>query len=191
MPWGLRRFQHARHLHFITFSCYRRRRRLDPVARRLFERALERARVKYGFYVAGYVVMPEHVHLLVSEPEREVLATAIQAMKQSVARRQGGRFWQERYYDFNVFTERKRIEKLRYMHRNPVKRGLVSSPEEWEWSSFRHYLTGVRGVVEIESEWTARARERLGMVPQVKIRPNSPAQAKPGLGRGTLGRSNE
>ncbi len=124
----------------------------------------------YGFFVVGYVVMPEHVHLLVSEPERSVLATAIQAMKQSVARRKGGRFWQKRYYDFNVWSDRKRIEKLRYLHRNTVTRGLVSSPEEWEWSSFRHYLTGAPSVVEIESQWTAREREAIGLRPQMRVR---------------------
>jgi len=110
--------------------------------------------------------MPEHVHLLVSEPERATLAVALQALKQSVARRLiAGRphFWQTRYYDFNVSTAKKRIEKLRYLHRNPVKRGLVERPEDWAWSSFRHYATGVEGVVEIESEWTGRRRERMGM----------------------------
>ena len=70
-----------------------------------------------------------------------------------------------RYHDFNVWSERKRIEKLRYIHRNPVRRGLVGNPEDWEWSSYRHYLTGKAGVVEIESHWTARARERLGRRP--------------------------
>ena len=79
-------------------------------------------------------------------------------------------FWQARYYDFNVWTKKKRIEKLRYMHRNPVKRGLVEKPEDWAWSSFRHYMTGEEGVVEIESEWTGRKRERMGMPLRVKIR---------------------
>ena len=54
------------------------------------------------------------------------------------------------------------MEKLRYIHRNPVERGLVVRPEDWEWSSFRHYLTGVEGVVEVESRWTARRREQGG-----------------------------
>jgi putative transposase len=69
-------------------------------------------------------------------------------------------FWQARYYDFNVYSARKHIEKLRYMHRNPVKRGLVENPEDWPWSSFRHYTTGHEGIVEIESNWTANKRER-------------------------------
>ena len=72
--------------------------------------------------------MPEHVHLLMSEPERAKLSVALQMLKQNVARRlrspEGGLLWQPRYYDFNVWSEAKRIEKLRYIHRNPVKRGL-------------------------------------------------------------------
>src|SRR5438874_8952306 len=76
-------------------------------------------------------------------PERASLAVAIQMLKQIVSYQlhklaAGGPFWQARYYDFNVWSERKRIEKLRYIHRNPVKRGLVESPEQ-AWSSFRHY----------------------------------------------------
>ncbi len=50
------------------------------------------------------------------------------------------RLWQRRFYPFSVFTEKKRQEKLKYMHNNPVKRGLVSSPENWPWSSWRFYF---------------------------------------------------
>jgi len=81
------------------------------------------------------------------------------------------RFWQPRYYDFNIWTAKKRKEKLCYLHRNPVKRGLVEKQEDWAWSSFRHYLTGIEGVVEIESEWTGRRRERMGLPLRVKIVP--------------------
>lgn len=87
MPWGLKRFQEALCLHFITFSCYRRAPRLGtPRACDIFEQTLEQARKWYGFYVAGYVVMPEHVHLLVTEPERAKLCLALQMLKQNVAR---------------------------------------------------------------------------------------------------------
>jgi len=58
-------------------------------------------------------------------------------------------FWQARFYDFNVWTEKKRIEKLRYIHRNPVKRGLIQSQEQWPWSSFRWYSCGEVGPVRI------------------------------------------
>jgi len=72
--------------------------------------ALERVRKWYGFYVVGYVAMPEHVHLLISEPERGSLALSLQMLKQVVSRKLGvthGKepFWQPRYYDFNVERE--------------------------------------------------------------------------------------
>jgi putative transposase len=137
-----------------------------PNSRTVFEQTLERVRQWYGFFITGYVVMPEHVHLLISEPERTKLSTALQMLKQITAQRlgrpEGAPFWQPRYYDFNVWSEAKRVEKLRYIHRNPVKRGLADRPEDWLWSSFCHYATGAEGPVEVESQWTARRRERLG-----------------------------
>jgi len=187
VPSRLHRYQQARDLHFITFSCYQRESKLGTdSARSLFEQSLETTRIHYRFCVIGYVVMPEHVHLLLSEPATDPLFTALQALKQSVSRKfslrvprpnllgrawdQTEPFWQERYYDFNVWTERKRVEKLRYIHRNPVIRGLVAAPEDWKWSSFRHYATGLKGAVEIESFWTAWERDHCGIRPEVLSR---------------------
>jgi putative transposase len=195
MPQGLHRSYGSDDLHFLTFSCYHRKPFFrDAALCDLFLKALEGARRRYRFVVLGYVVMPEHVHLLVSEPQRETLSTVVQALKLSFIRslevsrgssiprsRKSGetwgtpvlsdtesktagvphfspslrevgihkRFWQARFYDFNVWTEKKRIEKLRYIHRNPVRRGLVSSPEQWQWSSFRWYLSGAPSPVRI------------------------------------------
>jgi putative transposase len=76
------RFQQTGDLHFVTFSCYRRKPHLGhPSARDTFERSLEAMRLRYDFFVSGYVVMPEHVHLLVSEPRKALLAKALQALK--------------------------------------------------------------------------------------------------------------
>jgi putative transposase len=154
------RYQQTGEFHFLTFSCYRRRAYLSIVAAmELFEDALERVRRRYYFAVAGYVVMPEHVHLLVNEPQRAQLSKTIQALKLSVSLRSRERpFWQAHYYDFNISSHNKFVEKLRYIHRNPVARGLVARPEDWPWSSFRHYATGYEGRVEIESERTAFRR---------------------------------
>jgi putative transposase len=139
---------------YIQLLCSSAPRLASPHARDLFEQTLEDTRQWYGFYIAGYVVMPEHVHLLLTEPERTKLSIALQMLKQNVARRlrgpEGGPLWQPRYYDFNVWSYARQTEKLRYIHRNPVRRGLVQSPEEWAWSSFRHYLAGAEGTVEIE-----------------------------------------
>ena len=115
--------------------------------------------------------MPEHIHLLISEPEKGDPSKVMQAIKQGFARRVlrqvrqrrvGGQqelfasanehVWQHRFYDFNVWSQRKRVEKLRYMHRNPVRRGLVREPEQWRWSSFRNYAYGEVGAVRI-NQW--------------------------------------
>jgi len=163
MPNHLQRHQESGDLHFITFSCHDRKPHLDTAeARDIFEHSLEQTRRRYVLRVYGYVVMPEHVHLLLSEPKRLTLDSALQGLKTSVSKQCGHRpFWFARYYDFNLFSETKRIEKLKYIHRNPVTRELVRTPEEWKWSSFRHYLTGETGVIEIESSWTANKREGL------------------------------
>ena len=170
MPLGLKRHQSSKQSHFVTFTCYRRLRHLENAAMRdIVVAALERARQSYRLRVYGFAIMPEHVHLLVSEPERGLLANAIQSMKiasakQSAARRvlndEHSPLWQKRYYDRNICDYQEFVEKLRYIHRNPVRRGLVEKPEDWKWSSFRHYVTGEDCGVEIESGWTARTRQR-------------------------------
>ena len=174
MPSGLKRYYGAHDLHFITCSCYRRRPLLATAHRRdLLLELLEEVRRRHRFVVLGYVLMPEHFHLLISEPQQTTPSVVMQVLKQRfahqvlrrsrLAQRNGqgflypdlaradvtGEIWQRRFYDFNVWTERKRVEKLRYMHRNPVKRGLVSQPEHWAWSSFRAYAFGETGTVQI------------------------------------------
>src|SRR5579864_3444839 len=167
MPKGLKRFYGAGDLHYITCSCYKRKRWLGTGRRRdLFLRILEDVRKQRRFVVLGYVVMPEHFHLLMSEPQEGNPSTVMQSVKQRYAQRVIRRrrrnpaqrslcdegalpVWQPRFYDFNVYTEHKRVEKLRYMHRNPVKRGLVQEPEQWRWSSFRYYKYGEAGLVRV------------------------------------------
>jgi putative transposase len=174
MPSGLHRTYGAHHLHFITTSCYRRLPFLRAaLSRDTFLAILEQTRERYRFVVVGYVVMPEHIHLLLTEPEVGTLSTVMQVLKQRSAgallpkrQRKNARqcdlfedkpkhraFWQARSYDFNVWTTHKRVEKLRYIHRNPVKRGLVGRPEEWRWSSYRFYLLDEAGPVKVNEGW--------------------------------------
>ena len=175
MPSGLHRTYGAHHLHFITWSCYRRLPFLRSARTRdRFLSILEQVRARYRFVVVGYVVMPKHVHLLVSEPEIGTPSKVMQVLKQRTARAllpkrkrrnprqanlfgeepQSRAFWQARFYDFNVWTTKKRVEKLRYMHRNPVKRRLVESPEQWGWSSYRFYGLDEAGPVQVDVGWT-------------------------------------
>jgi len=174
MTRGLHRYYGSHDLHFITCSCYHRQPQLGTAERRnLFLSVLEEARQRYRFVVHGYVIMPEHFHLLMTEPETGDPSVVMKVLKERFTRKlraEGvllmARFasgfhhpepapvWQKRFYDFNVRTEQKQIEKLRYMHRNPVKRGLVDNPELWAWSSFRAYLLGETGLVRVKfQEW--------------------------------------
>ncbi len=122
---------------------------------------LEQVRARHGARVYAYVLRPEHVPLLVNEPRGLVLARFLKAIQQITSRQLRGvraKFWQERHYDSNVRGEKARSDATRYLHRNPVTRGLAGKPEDWPWSSFRHYANGMQGTVEIESQWTAFGR---------------------------------
>lgn len=96
--------------------------------------------------------MPEHVHLLTDEPAKGMLAIFLRTFKQLTSRElksaKEKQLWHRRYYDLNVHFKEKRIEKIRYLHRNPVTRGLVTRPEEYRWSSFNllcHWRSGDGG----------------------------------------------
>jgi putative transposase len=171
MPQGLRRFHNTGQRHFTpgsspelpkACSCYRR----QPRRRDYFLKVFEEVRQKYDLVVWGYVVMPEHFHILIKRAGERKCRPRDAGVEQRVSRdcRKKKKtadqmklwesppvraFWQPRSHDFNVFTQRKHVEKLRYMHRNPVKRGMVRSPELWRWSSFRYYRLGEEGPVKI------------------------------------------
>lgn len=158
MTEGLKRCYGLGHLHFITFSCERRLAFLNSaVAREILIEELGRVRDERDFKLAGYVVMPEHVHLLIGEPVKGTISTVLQMLKQRVSRRMNamkGRrsapFWEKRFYDFNVYSDGKKSEKLNYMHANPVKRKLVEHPKDWPWSSWSVYRGGVAGLIRID-----------------------------------------
>ena len=161
-------------LHFVTFSCYRRKALLGTArARDRFVRILDEVRRRHEFRLVGYVVMPEHVHLLLSEPAKKNPSKILQVLKQKVARallkkrrrvtngqlwlpfegrtREEAHFWQRRFYDFNVWSEKKLKEKLEYMHANPVQRKLVEHPKDWPWSSWAHYAGKGENRIRIDS----------------------------------------
>ena len=136
MKHRLERRYGSGHLHFITCSCYRREPLLGTErARNLFLKILAEVRDRYDFALIGYVVMPEHIHLLISEPNIGTPTTVMQVLKQRVSRalhgrqprkrrrgqarlwdeaspKKGSPFWQRRFYDFNVWSWKKKNEKL-------------------------------------------------------------------------------
>ena len=146
-----RRYDEPGHAHELTFSCYRRLPLLSrDRTRGWLVEAIDEARSREKFDLWAYVIMPEHVHLLLSEPPTHPLSTVLGSLKRSVSKQLPETlFWLPRYHDFNVFSPARRIEKLRYLHRNPVTRGLVSTPAEYPWSSFQTYATRIQTTVKI------------------------------------------
>ncbi|HYU48074.1 MAG TPA: transposase [Terriglobales bacterium] len=123
--------------------------------------------------------MPEHFHLLITEPEEGDPSVVVKVVKERFSRRVNRKrkqaaveqgvlwerprepVWQKPFYDFNVWSARKPVEKLRYLRRNPVKRGLVERPEQWMWSSFRAYCYGETGPVRVKfQEWALEINRR-------------------------------
>jgi len=177
----LRRHYELNHLHYLTTSTYRRARLFD--SKRFRDRWVEtlgELREDLRFRIVGYVLMPDHFHLLLwpssgANPSqiiqklkdrtallvlktlkentghgwcRKMLATV--ALSPSVHHHAHFRVWQRRFYDMNIWTPKKRLEKLNYMHYNPVKRGLVIPPGEWPWSSWRYYFLNDQSLLAMD-----------------------------------------
>ena len=180
----LRRYYGRGDLHFVTFSCFRRRAFLGTRrARDHFVKILDQVRTRHKFQLFGYVVMPEHVHLLISEPEHASPSAVLQVLKQKVSRSLRARrrnslgqlslpsasapmeahaFWQRRFYDFNVWSGKKLKEKLDYIHANPVQRRLVAHPKDWPWSSWAHYAKREGGLIRIDTLGEAKSASEKG-----------------------------
>ena len=136
---------------FVTFSCYRRLPSLNnPQAKNILIEELDRAREKHGFLLLGYVIMPDHVHLVLLPPEGMKMGLVIREIKSRSAKQYFAEsnigtpnakrvFWQRRCYDHNCRNLETMKEKIRYCHKNPVNRGLVNDPADWEWSSYTWY----------------------------------------------------
>jgi REP-associated tyrosine transposase len=154
-------------IRFLTFSCQRRLPLLsNPDIAQVFAESLETARDRSGLELFAWVVMPEHVHLLVEPPVsndgvQSPLSPILKGLKSSVARRVLARwaaldapilsriddgkghprFWQKGGgFDRNVRDEREFSKTVQYIHRNPVERGLVERCEDWQWSSVRWWM---------------------------------------------------
>jgi putative transposase len=155
-----RTYDREGHAHFVTFSCYRRRRLLDhDRAKTEVLGVLDSQLAQQRGRCIGFVVMPDHVHAVVWFPAPDELSHFMKQWKQrssvQIKRLLGSRLvayseaidladpiWQPRYYDFNLYSEKKIEEKLTYMHQNPVRAGLVQGPCDWPWSSARYYEQG-------------------------------------------------
>jgi putative transposase len=161
-------YDQEQHAQFVTFSCYHRRRMLDcePLRDTLLE-LLTQKLTEYSGICSGYVVMPDHVHIVVWFETENTLSCFMKSWKQTSSMKLkrmlrgvapmyashipfADPFWQPKYYPFNLFSEKKAKEKLDYMHKNPVTAGLVEQAIDWRWSSARHYLLNEPSIVPLE-----------------------------------------
>ena len=164
--------------HFLTFSCYRRLPLLTRARScQWLVDAIALSREKNPFDLWAWVAMPEHVHLVLYPHHGVRIAQILTTMKQSVSRKainwlqanapdyletlldrqpngkQSHRFWQRGGgYDRNLRSTRDVHEKILYVHQNPVKRGLVSRPEEFPWSSARAWSSGIDEPIAINRD---------------------------------------
>jgi putative transposase len=164
--------------HYLTFSCFYRRPLLaGERSCRWFLDSLQRAREKHPFDLWGWVIMPEHVHLLLWPHEGVRISPLLASLKLPVAKRaiayleendpsyldrlldvqpngaRAHRFWQRGGgYDRNIRTAQKAYEKLKYIHLNPIRRKLVTRVEDWPWSSARAWLSGKDEPIPIDRE---------------------------------------
>ena len=164
--------------HYLTFSCFERRAFLSKDrSRQWFLSALACARSRNPFDLWAYVIMPEHVHLLILPHDAITISSILTSIKQPVTRRAlawmrenqpsflrvmadaqpngkvSHRFWQRGGgYDRNLWTTKETHEKLCYIHENPVRRGLVSRAEDWQWSSYRAWEEGIDEPIAIDRE---------------------------------------
>ncbi len=155
------------HAHFLTFSCSKKMPLLaKDRSRQWFKDALDAACIKHNFICIAYVIMPNHVHILV-EPDKEdySIAKLVSSIKIPVSKKARSwleknntlwleklsfidktnkkyfRFWlQGAGFDRNIFREKSIRQVIDYIHFNPVRSGLVENPQDWKWSSFNNYI---------------------------------------------------
>jgi putative transposase len=158
---GIRRIiDDALYVHFVTFSVSQRRRLFEfDQPKRILLGVLNAVLEQYAARCVGFVIIPEHVHALVWFPVVDQLSPFMQSWKRrssllirawyrehvpamKPAVEASDRFWQPKYYAFEIYEPAKLEEKLTYMHLNPVRRGLVARTIDWPWSSARWYELG-------------------------------------------------
>lgn len=171
-------------LQFITTGIYRRAQIfLSARFRHCFVEELVGLREEMHFVIVGWVLMPEHFHILIRPEPADATPLIVKRLKERVAisilrtlrdnpqhpwcRKMLDRFrlpptvhdeshcrlWQRRFHPFNVYSRKKVLEKLNYMHNNPVKRGLVKHPGDWPYSSWRFYFRGDASLLAVDRIW--------------------------------------
>ena len=174
----MKRINDPHHARYLTFSTYQRLNLFKTTPLRdAFVDQLRLTRQRHTFHLYAWVLMPNHAHLLVREPTSGDLTAIIRTLKLGLAKRVldrwaqldapilsqlvdgagSRRFWQRGGgYDRNIYSEAEFQEKIGYIHMNPMRAGLVQSPQDWEWSSARWWSGMREGQIACESQMARR-----------------------------------
>lgn len=118
--------------------------------------AISASRKQPGFLLTAWVFMPDHWHAILCPREPAGISDAMKLIKQcsthaiGLARQQPIRLWQSRFYEHALRTVREYLAAVEYIHLNPVRRNLVSRPEDWKWSSVHDYSPGGTSPLPVE-----------------------------------------
>jgi putative transposase len=172
----LKHYDHDGRVRFVTFCTHKRSPVLtNSIFRKIVLETIDKVWTEYYLTLLAYVIMPEHLHLVVVPPIESKLGLIVGELKRISAKNihahlisnnsplldklsamrngiQKFALWQRRCYDHNIVTGESIWEKVNYCHNNPVIRGLVKSPDDWEWSSYRWYSGRRDSGIEIDIE---------------------------------------
>ena len=143
----LGRITQSERLFFVTTNLRRSLRQFNPAERTLICEVFHATRRRRGFRLPGFVVMPDHIHLLVLPTLQDTLSGIVQEIKSvtsrkiNARRRKGGPLWQKAFFDHYMRTPTELLETLEYIHQNPLRKGLVTKATDWTWSSARAYAS--------------------------------------------------
>ena len=149
---------------------------VDDDDRRTLVRIFGQTVIEYRWSLRAFCLLDNHLHALVVTRDANV-SVGMKLFQQTYVRhfndRHGrvGPLFQGRFGAQVLERDEHHLATLRYIPLNPVTHGACDRPEDWRWSSFRHYASGIEGVIEIDSQWTAQKRERMGVRPKVRLGP--------------------
>ncbi len=144
----LRRLVLSDRFFFLTVKLLPKRRPLDAAQFAVLARCLSAVRARQRFRLTAWVFLPDHWHAILYPPYPLTISAAMKSIKLSSTnglrrcRREAGELWQGRFFDHALRTVKDYTDTVEYIHRNPVRRGLVTRPEEWTWSSYHEYAGG-------------------------------------------------
>jgi putative transposase len=141
----LRRLVLSDRYFFVTCNLLRTRTLLNDPDFEILARVIDARRRQHGFLVSAWVFLPDHWHAILGISYPRTVSLVLESIKVASTRRINAgqnasrRLWQGRFFDRALRTVREYNDTVEYIHRNPVRRGLVETPEAWKWSSAHEY----------------------------------------------------